>query len=273
MSIFYQVLSQFAAVLPNLVGALVILIAGVIICRIVARITERLLKAIGTDKLARYLQDIDLIRKMELEIKPSKILAKLLYYILLLIFVIAAVDVLQIEAVSALMGQIIEYIPRLLSAILLFIVGLWLADAIQSVTAATLRSMGIASGGFIAGFVFYFIILAVGISALQQAEVETQFITTALSIMIGGIMLAFALGYGLASVRQARNITAGFFLRRHYRVHDRLRIDGRTGRVTEISSADLTITYENGVRRVFAFAELRSKDIEILPSDPDGYIE
>ncbi|MDV7393214.1 hypothetical protein RZS08_17710, partial [Arthrospira platensis SPKY1] len=87
--IFYEVLGQFAAILPNLAGALVVFLAGWLISRGLRKLTKRLLSRTGIDKLAERLNQIEIIEKARIRIVPSVLFSKVLYYILMLIVVLA----------------------------------------------------------------------------------------------------------------------------------------------------------------------------------------
>lgn len=131
LKIVEELLLNFADFADNMVGALAVVLIGWLVARLVARFVQKVLKAIGIDKLAERLNEIEVIHKSKLRIVPSILLSKILYYVLFFIFIIAATDVLGMEAVTLLMGDLLGYIPKLLSALLVLVVGILVCDFLK----------------------------------------------------------------------------------------------------------------------------------------------
>ena len=93
-------LNQFAVAIPRIFGALMVAIIGIVIAKTVSKIVAALLKTVGVDKAAEKLNDIDALREYKVKIVPSTLFSKVLYYMVVLIFMIAATDVLGMPAVS-----------------------------------------------------------------------------------------------------------------------------------------------------------------------------
>lgn len=193
-------LNQIVAFGDNVIGAILILIIGLILVKILTRVVRKGLQKTGVDKIAdKHLNGIDFLISNNVRVVPSTFVSKIFYYFLLLIVLVAATDVLQMEAVSNLVQSAINYIPYLITAFAILVVGVFLADFLKNVSSATLSSLGIPAAGFISNFVFYFVLLNILMLALEQALINTDFITSNLSIILGGVVLAFAIGDGSRS--------------------------------------------------------------------------
>jgi small-conductance mechanosensitive channel len=258
-----KLLDQLVAVAPNLFGALFLLLIGWLLARFIARIMRRLLRTVGVDKLGDQLNDIELVRKANIRIIISSILSKVIYYLLMLIFIVAATDTLGMEAVSQLMNDIINYIPNLLVAVIMLGVGLLFADFIKGVVQTTCRSLGIPSANLIANFVFYFLLIAVAMSALGQAQINTAFLQNNLTVIIGGGVLAFAFGYGLASRDMMANFIASFYSRSKVAIGDQVKIGEVEGQVIDVDNTTVTLQAED--RQVIVpLSKLTTENIELL---------
>ena len=198
-----DLLKQFFSAVPKVLLALVIIIVGIIISKIIAGIVKRLLGKIGVDRLGEKLSEIDIVQQSNVSIKISSILSKFIYYILLLFFMIASAEALGMPAISNLVSDIINFIPNLIVAIIMLILGLLVAEALKNIVLTALKSLGIPSANMISSFIFYFILITVFVSALRQAAVETEFLETNLSILIAGIVFACLL-YTSPSPRDQR---------------------------------------------------------------------
>lgn len=95
-----QLLTSMVATLPKLLGCLVILILGYIISKIVASVIKTVISKAGVDKLGKKIEEVDFIRKNNIEIKISGILSRIIFYFMMLIFIVAATDVLGMPALS-----------------------------------------------------------------------------------------------------------------------------------------------------------------------------
>lgn len=239
--ILLDLLKDFAGSFKSFVMALLVFFIGWIIAKSVSKLIAKVLKRIGIDKLAERLNDIDMIASSNFKIVPSVVLSKMVYYILLLIFLIAATDVLGMAAVSDLVRDILNYIPSLISALMVFILGLLIADFLKGIVKTTCTSLNIPAAGMIANAVFYFVFLNVLMITLTQAKIDTEFIQANLSIILAGGVAAFALGYGLASKDILANMLASFYNKNKVNIGDEIEIDGFKGKVIDIDSSCVTL--------------------------------
>ena len=262
LSLLKDLISQFMAIIPNIIGAIVVFIIGWIIAKIGARIVKKLLVSIQIDKLAEKLNEIEIVSKANFKIVPSSALSKLFYYILLLIFVIASTDVLGMESISNLMSDLINYIPNVLSALLVLVIGLLVADFIKNIVQTSMQSLGVPSAKLIASILFYFLLLTVIMSALSQAKIETQFMTDNLKIILGATAAAFALGYGFASRDLMANFIASFYTKGKVNVGDFISIDGKKGKIISMDSTSLTLL-SNEKQIIIPLSKLTSNAVEI----------
>lgn len=262
MELLNNLLQQLQEFLPNFIFALAILIIGWIIAKIAARIIRKILTSIKIDDLAIKLNDIDIVRKANLKILPSNILSKTVYYVIMLLTGAVATEKLGVAAVTNLLTDFIDYLPRLFTAFLFFIIGLLIADAIRGIVLTACKSLGIPSANIIASVVFYFIFLSVTMSALDQAGVRTDFIKSNLMIVIAGAVGAFAFGYGLASKGMMANFLATFYTKGKFIVGDMITVDGVKGQIIEMDNTSFALKTANS-KIVFPLSKLTEKEIEI----------
>lgn len=266
--IFYDVLGQFAAVLPNLAGALAVLLIGWLISRGLRKLVKTLLSRTGIDQLAERLNKIEIMEKARIRIVPSVLLSKILYYILMLVVALAATDILGIQAVSDLMVDIINYIPNLLTAAIVLFIGLLFADFIKGIVLSTAKSLGIPSANLIANFLFYFLLIAVAMSALGQARIDTEFLATNLTIIIAGGVAAFAIGYGLASRDMMANFIASFYSSKKVTPGDLIKVGEVTGTVKAMDNTSITLEGEEKQTIILPLSKLTTEKVEIIKPAP-----
>ena len=242
----YDMVSKLFNTVPNVVMAVVIFLIGVIISKIIAKVLKKALGKIGIDKIGEKLNEIDIVQKANMDIKISAVLSKIIYYFLMLLFAVAATSVLGIPEISQLFADIFNFIPRLIVALIVLVLGTLIADALRKMVHTGLTSLGVSSAGILASVVFYFLFINIVISAMGQAEINTEFLAQNISIIIGGVIAAFAIGYGLASKDVMANMIASFYTGKQFQVGDKITIDDVTGVVSNIDKSSLTIKTETG---------------------------
>jgi len=242
----YDMLNKFAKTVPNVFMALIIFIIGYLVSKVLAKIVKKLLVKLGIDKIGEKLNDVEIIRKSSIEIKISELTAKLLYYFSMLFFIVASTSVLGIPEISQLVSDIFQFIPNLVVALIVLILGTLLADILRKGILTALKSLGIPSAAIIASIFFYFLFVNVFISALSQAEIDTTFLSQNISIILGGIVAAFAIGYGLASKDLMSNLVAAFYTKKQFNVGDKVTIEGETGVITSTENSKIEIKTESG---------------------------
>ena len=253
---------QFLAGIPNLLKAIVIFIVGWIIARIVRKMLQKALEKIQIDKLGEKLNEIEIVSKANLEVKLSDVFAKVIYYFLMLFVLVAASDALGMPAVSQLVADIFNFIPNLIVALLVLILGLLLAEAIKKLVVTALTSLSIPSAKMIGNVIFYFLFINILVSALTQAKINTAFLSQNLTMLIGGVVLAFGLGYGIASKDIIANFLTSFYFKDRVRIGEKITIDGVTGEVVEVSKSSFTLVNEEG-QIIIPMSKLNNNNLTI----------
>ncbi|MFN0034794.1 MAG: mechanosensitive ion channel family protein [Saprospiraceae bacterium] len=265
-----QLIAQFSSFFPKFIGALTILFVGWLVARTVGKVLSKVLATVGVDRLAEMFDDIDLIQRTGvLKEKLSGILAKVVYYMMMLIFIIAATETLGVAAITQIFSDLMNYLPSLLTASVVFMLGLFLADMLQGAVVTLCQSLGIASAKMIGSIVFYFLFITIAVSALAQAKIKTEFISSSLIVLIGAGALAFALGYGFASKDLVANYLASYYNKNKVRVGDDVRIMGERGKVVLIDSTSLILqTPERAI--IVPLSKLTTEKVEVFYPDPQG---
>ncbi|MEQ1745892.1 MAG: mechanosensitive ion channel domain-containing protein [Saprospiraceae bacterium] len=268
--VFAELLARFSEAAPKLLFALLILLIGRMVAGLVRRVVKRVLAGLHVDRLAEQLNDIDIVQRTGMKIQISGVVAQMVFYVLILGFVIFATDMLGIPAITDMVRDVIDYLPALFSAFVLFLLGLFLADMVRGAVQTTCQSMGIPSAKMIGSAVFYFLFVTIAVSALAQAKISTDFIAANLTVVIGALALAFAVGYGLAARDLVANYIAGHYNRNKVRVGDDVRIAGVRGKVVLIDSTSMILqTPERAI--IVPLSKMTTEKVEVFY--PDGQDE
>jgi len=260
---FQTLINQFVDFVPKLVGAVVVLVIGVLVAKMVAAIVSRVLKQVGFDKIGARLNDIDFINQLQTEIKLSEIVAKVLYYFILLVFVTAATETLGVAAITGMVLSLVNFIPKVVAAAIMLQVGVLVADALKKAVVSICQTFKVASGKLLGMIVFYFFLIIIIISALGQAGINTELLESSFNLLIGGIIFAFAVGYGIASRDVMANILSSFYSKDRFKEGQTVQIDDVKGTILSIDNTSLTLR-TGDTTTIFPLQTLQSRKIEVF---------
>ena len=240
-----SILGEFLSVIPSILSAIIVFFIGKLIAKLISKLVSKLLEKIKVDKLTDNLQKIEFIDKLNIDIKLSNIIGKFIYYFLVLIVLVISTDILGMPIVSNMIVDVFNFIPNLLIAFLLLIFGLIIANWLKEIVFTIAKSLGLPSASLLSNLVFYFIFINVIISALVQAKINMEFFSTNISLIIGGVVFAFALAYGLASKNILANIISSFYYKSKYKIGDYIIIGDNEGEICEIDNFNIILCNKN----------------------------
>jgi len=260
METFNNLIKSFMGFIYNLIGAIAILVIGWMIAKVVAAITQKMLQQIGADRIGEKLNQIDPIKSMKLEIKVSTIISKILYYFILIFILRPAADTLGVPAISDMVKLLVEFIPKMLSAGIMLFAGIWLADTVRNFIVSLCKSFNIAAGKLIGTAVFFFLLIIFVIQAVAQVGINTSLLESSFNLLIGGIVFAFAIGYGFASKEILLNIISSFYSKNKYREGQTIEIDGVKGEIIAMDNTSITLQTKDS-KTIFPLQVLQSKKV------------
>ena len=262
-----QTVNNVINLLPRIILAFILVMLGVLIGKIIARLVSKFFDKIGVDHFLGRLGNIEVLNKTPLRFRSGKIIAKLIYYFFFFLFALIAVDILEIQALSEIITLVFTYLPRLISAIFVFLLGIFLADLLRGFVRTACYSMDIPAASLISNLVFYFIFVNIALIALEQSGIETGFIQINLSIILAGIMLAFALGYGAASKPILSNILSGYYNRNKIQIGDTIKIEEVEGIIVAIDSGSFTIKTDEKTWVTLPLHKLTTEKYALIKTD------
>src|SRR5919112_1187473 len=193
-------LSAFFSYLPQLIGAIVILIVGYVVARALQAIVGRVLQTIGFDRWMERGGIKQFFDRAKTNQTPHSILGALVFWFIFIIALTMAADALGIPQVSVVLGQLIAYIPNIIAAILILILAALLANFVSGIV------RGATGSGLLASVARYAIIVYAAFAALTQLGIAVQLTANTFLILLGGVALAAALAFGLGGRDLARDV-------------------------------------------------------------------
>lgn len=241
-----EMTSKLIDVIPNIFGALIILLIGWIITKIIIYLLKKTLKFTKVDDLTEKLNDTKLFGKSEFKFKISNVILGFVKFIMFLVFLIIAADIMNWGVVSNEIGGLLRYLPKLFSAIALFMIGLYIANFVRKAITGVFESFDLSGSRAISSLVFYIIAIIITVTSLNQAGIDTDVITNNITIILGAFLLAAALAFGFGSKEVIQNLLFSFYSRKNYEIGQRLIINDIKGEIISIDNICMTLKTSNG---------------------------
>ena len=192
--------------LPNILAAIVILIAGWIVARLLRAAVGRGLRVIRFPVLTAKAGIDDFLKTGGVEKSTTDVVAILVYWLVMLIVLVAAVTALQLDAASIVLNQILFYIPNIIVAVIVVAVGLYAANFVSALVRTAVANAGIEQSEFVAAISRYAMIIFTFAIALEQLGIGREIVTNGFLVLLGAASFAAALAVGLG----ARDVVARY---------------------------------------------------------------
>lgn len=207
----HESFSQVAAIIPAMLGALVILFAGYLLAKAVEKGSERLLRRLGLNQLLERGGVLEAVERSGAHFNPVMVIGKTLFWIVMFGVILVAASALGMESLAGVFTELVGYLPSLMSAIVIMIVGIVLGRFTGGLIMA---SAGAVPGGRTLARVGRWGVVVLSIfMALQQLGIATDIVTTAFAILFGAVALGLALAFGLGGKELAAQILREWYER------------------------------------------------------------
>ena len=210
-----QFLNEIAIALPKIIGALIILIIGWIIAKLLKRLFVKLLRMVRFNFLTEKSGIEKFLKEGGVKTDSIEILGTLLYWIIMLIVIMATLNSLNLTAASALFNEIMLYIPNIAVAIVILIIGIYLARMVSQIVKTSLKSMQDKTSDLISHISYVVIIIMTVFLTLGQLNIAQNIVSSAFIIVFGAICLALALAFGLGGREKASEILNDLFKKKN----------------------------------------------------------
>ena len=187
----------FLIFIPNIIGAILILILGWMVALGVAKLVSEILLRLKFDKIFEKNNWKDVLRKADLDVSPSEFIGSICKWILIIVFLLAAVEILGFVQFAMFLRGIITWLPNLIVASAIFVVAVIFADILGKILRATVNRIGVKYSNFLGVFIKGAIYVFATLAILLQLGIARTMINTIMIGLVGMISLAFGLSFGL----------------------------------------------------------------------------
>lgn len=189
---------------PSLVVALAIFILGWIIGAVLGRAVARIIRSLKFDQALRHAGFEEPVNRAGFNLDSGKFVGALVEWFVIIVFLIAALDVLGLQQVNVFLQQVvIDFLPKVIVSVLILIVGVAVAEAMQNVVTGAARSAHMKSAHFLGAVTRWAIWIFTGLTALYQLGIAAAFVQTLFTGIVIALSLAFGLAFGLGGREEA----------------------------------------------------------------------
>lgn len=194
--------------LPSLIGALVVLIVGLIVASGLGALVEKIFQALRLDAFLAKLGLLPYFERAGLRLRGAHFLGQLVKWFLVVAFLLAASDILGLFALSSFLREVLYYIPNIVAAVLIMLVAVVVGTFLRRLVTASVLSARLHAANFLGTLTWWAIVVFGFLAALVQLNVAASVINALVYGIIGMLALAGGLAFGLGGRDYASSLVA-----------------------------------------------------------------
>ena len=189
-----QMWTNVMGFLPTLISVILILLVGWMLAALVQKVITRFLKLARLDTVSEKIGIANILTKGDINYTLSEIIGVLIYWLLMLVVFLMAVNALQLTVAAELLNQVILYVPNVIAGVFILVLGIFFASVIANTVRTTAANAGIQQARSLGQFTQVIIVVFTIIEALNQLKIDTSII----QLVVKAALASVALGVGLA---------------------------------------------------------------------------
>lgn len=242
---YEQLISYLVAYLPQILGALILVVFGWMIAWLAQKMTTSLLGMLS--RLANSMgHKLQLAKRIDIKPQQANLAGKVVFWIVMLFFFAAATSSLGMDFIASWLKEFLSYLPRILAAGVIVLCGFLVGSIASSMATAAAYTAGFQHSKRIGSVVKIVTIFIGSVIGIEQLGINIHFITTIIIVQLGVLSFGVALAYGFGSSELVKNLAGARQAKKHFKHGDKIRIGEFEGQVIEISSTMVILDGELG---------------------------
>ncbi len=235
---------QFIAFSPKLLGAIILVLLGWFIARMLRALSIRL-TAISNQILNRFFSK-GVLARFKLSATLTNLFSKIIFWGTLIFFATAATEILGLTAFSLWLNRFVAYFPQIFAGALIIVFGVLLSALGRDLTLSATEATHISYSLLLGKVVQATILITAIIIGLDQVGIQVSFIVTLLSIVLGAVLGSLALALGLGTKDLASNLISGHHVKKAYQPGQNLRFGNIEGIILELTPTSVVLSTKEG---------------------------
>ncbi|MDT7928307.1 mechanosensitive ion channel family protein [Tepidimonas sp.] len=255
--------NRLAMLAPNLLGALILLLFGYLLGKLLGAVTRRLLAKLGIDELAKRSGLQGFMQQWGMQREISALLGTIAFAFVLLAFAISAADSLGLAAAGQTVAQVMLFLPKFVAAVVVLVLGLMAASWLAGLVRRAADSAGVDYAPTLARLTMGVLAALVVLMAVDQLDIRIVLLQEVIGVALAAIGVAVALSLGLGTRGLAGEIVAGVYLRDLLKEGDRIEWNGIAATVREVGTIKTVLVLADGRLLTVANSRLSADAVTI----------
>jgi len=241
---FNNILGNIIDFVPSLLAALLILVIGWLLARLIRSLAIRLIGQL--DVMWQRMASSKGLEALQPRQPPTRVIGEILFWLSMLIAMVLATEILGLGMFVSWLGEIVRYLPLLVSGLLIVLAGYIISSLVRDLVTSTMASSGMAQGDAVGRLVQVIILFTAIVIGTDQAGINVSFLSTISAIVLAATLGSVALAFGLGARSYVANLIAAHYLRKELRSGDRIRIGDIRGAIIEVSNSRMLLDTDDG---------------------------
>lgn len=201
---FENILLQLLNFTPRIIGFFLIIFLGLFFARWIKWLAIKLVAALGLNRLIQGSPLEKFLERTDYNITFEEVLGRIVWWLVLFAFFSAAINVLGLSSISILLTQVLGFLPKVLAALFILVIGTLFAGLVESLIKGSVKNISLSTARLLSRFASYLVMGFSLLAALSQLGIAKELINT----LFIGIVAMLALGFGLAFGLGAKDLVA-----------------------------------------------------------------
>ena len=208
---FLSTLDKIVPLVINSVLALLLLLVGFVLAKIIQWLITLVLKVLAFDVGVGKTGFVDMLKRGEVDAKPSELLASMAFWFVVILSLLAVADAFGVAGAQVLLATLIAYIPKVLAGAIVLGVAVFFATVLQNIVVVAARAVGLAGAKILSRVVQYAIVIFAFLVAINHMGFDLNWIVESINVIVGAVGLAVAIAFGLGCKDIAGDFLSNFF--------------------------------------------------------------
>jgi small-conductance mechanosensitive channel len=187
----------FIGFLPRLLGAVIIFLIGWLIAVVLAKLADQVIRVLRIDQILEKMGFKRSLEKANLKLNSGKFIGELVKWFFIIVFLMAATDILELFQVTEFLRRILLYIPHLIVAVLILLAAVLIANFLQKLVKAGVEAASLKGANFLSAVTKWAILVFAVLAALLQLGIVPALIQTIFTGFVAALAIAAGLAFGL----------------------------------------------------------------------------
>jgi len=194
------------SVLANVLGALIVLLIGLIVAGGLGALIERVVNLVKLDKALKSLGLDEYFERAGLKINSGKFFGKIVYWFLVVVFLLAATDILGFYSLSNFLRETLLYVPNVIIAVLIMLATIVIANILKKLVLASVKGAKLHASNFLASLTWWAVVIFGLFTALTQIGIAVAIIQSLVTGFVAMIAIAGGIAFGLGGKDYAASL-------------------------------------------------------------------